>query len=204
MIAFIFRVVATRIAPSIFAGFLAMGVLVPATSLAELSCDWWQDGFSDTDAMRFFNRAAVTDVANCIALGVDVNASQDNGQTALHWVASYGFTKAAEALIDAGTDVNARDDNDRTPLHIAAAHGFADFVFLLVKHRADVNATTKHGETILHWSVFWGRENVTRFLIDNHAEVNVTNKFGESPLTLAKRKGHDGIVQNLVTAGATF
>lgn len=55
-----------------------------------------------------------------LAAGAAVNATTEDGQTALHVAASRGFFACAQQLVDAGADVRARDRHGQEPLHFVA------------------------------------------------------------------------------------
>lgn len=59
-------------------------------------------------------------ISELLASGVDVNARDDEGCTALHFAADRGAAGAAQLLLSAGADVNAQDGDGQTPLHYAA------------------------------------------------------------------------------------
>lgn len=63
-----------------------------------------------------------------VALGADVNTSDQFGQTVLVWAAYTGTTEMAELLIDAGADPNL---GRNPPLHYAARFGRAAMVQVL-------------------------------------------------------------------------
>ena len=54
--------------------------------------------------------------------GIDINATNDRGETPLHIAAYFRSIHAIELLIERGADRNAKDHLDRTPLHFAASH----------------------------------------------------------------------------------
>ena len=58
-------------------------------------------------------------VALCVDLGLDVNAANDTGDTALHGAAFAGFDTVVQFLVDAGADMGAKNANLQTPLGVA-------------------------------------------------------------------------------------
>lgn len=70
---------------------------------------------------------------------VDVNASQPDGATALHWAAYKSDAESAAALIRAGANVNARNKYGVTPLALAADQGNTAVLDLLLKAGANPN-----------------------------------------------------------------
>ena len=84
--------------------------------------------------------------------GVDVNAAQGDGMTALHWAGVKADAEMAEMLLYAGANVKAATRlGGFTPLFLAAKTGDAAVVETLVKASADVNVVTTMGATPLCW-----------------------------------------------------
>jgi ankyrin repeat protein len=54
-----------------------------------------------------------------VAAGADVNALRDNGQTALHGAAQFGWTQFVKVLAEAGARLDVKDRNGATALDIA-------------------------------------------------------------------------------------
>ena len=65
------------------------------------------------------------------ATGADVDAANDEGETALHGVAYSGYDSIAHFLLDRGADVNARNNKGTTPLR--AAEG-SEYIFMLYRN----------------------------------------------------------------------
>ena len=70
----------------------------------------------------------------------DINATNSEGENALHMSISQENINIAQELIELGIYVNARGDLGRTPLHEAASRGNIELVKLLVENGADLFA----------------------------------------------------------------
>jgi ankyrin repeat protein len=66
-------------------------------------------------------------VKYCVSLGFDVNAIDDNGETALHGVAYKGFNSVAQYLVDQGAKLDVRNVLGWTPLTIANGVMYSNF-----------------------------------------------------------------------------
>jgi len=86
--------------------------------------------------------------------GIDLNATNDQGTSALHnAVSSAGHFKhdrsraVAMSLIDAGADLAAQDQLDRTPLHVAIGANDLELVQALVDAGAPLDVPDNRGYT---------------------------------------------------------
>src|SRR6187431_1669216 len=99
------------------------------------------------DAAQLGDRDAVKALLKQAA---DVNASQGDGMTALHWAAMKGDAEMAQLLLYAGANVRAATRiGGYTPLFMAAERGTAPVLDLLLKAGADPKQTAMHGMTPL-------------------------------------------------------
>ena len=102
-----------RLAPTLIAAALCVASPAPRAAAQEaVLADAVQQG--DTPAVR-----------SLLARNADVNATQGDGATALHWAAYRNDAETATALIRAGADVRAANDHGVTPLALAARNGNA-------------------------------------------------------------------------------
>jgi hypothetical protein len=90
-----------------------------------------------------------------VARGLDVNAADEHGATALHGSAFARFHHALPpaVLIELGADVHRRDRRGHTPLHAAADGKNLVSVELLLAHGADVEAQGADGLSPLAWAL---------------------------------------------------
>jgi ankyrin repeat protein len=142
----------------------------------------------------FFEAAARNDypaMKKFILEGVDVNARDEQGNTALHLTQSaeivelliknkarvnarnkdFGMTpifnkpkKAALLLIKAGADLGARSNKGNTPLHWYAYNNYLEGIELLLAHGADINACNDDGQGALDIAEKFCDPNVSAFL----------------------------------------
>ena len=136
--------------------------------------------------------------------GVDVNAAQGDGSTALHWAAYRNDTEVAGLLVEAGADVRARTRlGGLTPLLLAAKDGNAAVIELLIEAGGDPNFSDSNGTTPLMYSAASGDTDAVQILLDHDAQVDATDKTnGQTALMFASARGRARIVRMLGAAGA--
>jgi len=150
-------------------------------------------------------RGDLATVQELLRGGADVNTSQGDGMTALHWAAERGDAKLASVLIYSGANVGAGTRIGRyTPLHLASRGGHADVVRALLGAKADPNAaTTNSGVVPLHLAAGSGDTEVIAALLKAGADVNAKEaSWGQSPLIFAASRGHVEAIRVLLEAGA--
>ncbi|MBL8982825.1 MAG: ankyrin repeat domain-containing protein [Gemmatimonadetes bacterium] len=149
-------------------------------------------------------RRDVATVRALVARGADVNASQGDGMTALHWAARFNQAEIATLLLRAKANVAATTRiGGYTPLHVAAENGAGDVVALLVKAGANPNAAGEVGVTPLHLAAIQGDVRAVKALIDAKATVDSREpQWGQTPLMIAAAKGRTEAVKLLLAAGA--
>ena len=129
------------------------------------------------------------EVYKCLRAGVDVNARDAQGRTALFNINSFCSQKdlKAKLLIDAGADVNARDAQGLTPLlalpyvhdlPIPQQRSCAPIIRLLAQAGADVNARDKNGYTRLELMLRRGARNLS---LHDWECVRLLQQLGCSP-----------------------
>lgn len=151
------------------------------------------------DAAEKSDRSAVRTLLKRHA---DVNASQADGMTALHWAAYRDDLEMAQALAQAKADVTATNHFGVTPLSLACQIGNTAMVELLLKRGADPNTTLRGGETVLMTAARTGKPGPVHALLKRGADVNARERRGQSALMWAAAEGNTQVVELLIQGGA--
>jgi ankyrin repeat protein len=130
-----------------------------------------------TTADQGLTLGAFANCSRCVELVAPKVTDKDAYTSALQFVAVLGDLKATRLMLDHGADVNAFDPLGRTPLMYAVLSDALplDVVKVLIERGADVNAKDRH---------------------KNSGDAGVT------VLDIARRNGHQPIIDLLVKAGA--
>ncbi len=155
------------------------------------------------DAAR---RADWAVVHTLLPAGVDVNARQGDGSTALHWASYHDHREVAALLIGAGADVDASNDLGVTPLWAACENGSPAMAELLLGAGADPNRALPFGETLLMTAARTGDADVVGRLLAAGADVDAATAEGaygeQTALMWAVAQGHAAVVEVLLAHGA--
>jgi ankyrin repeat protein len=137
-------------------------------------------------------------VADLIAAGADVNATNFAGQTPLHlavakvqvWNNFPGANGPVQVILKAGANVNAQDNEGLTPLHETALSDSMfrkDVTQALLEAGANPNARDKQGRTPVHlfltgkWP-WTGASESLAFLAAARADFSAKDNSGKTPL----------------------
>jgi ankyrin repeat protein len=134
----------------------------------------------------------------------DVNASQTDGMTALHWAAHHDDLSTAKRLIAAGADAKVANRYGVTPLSLACTNGSTTIVELLLSAGADPNSAGPGGETVLMTASRTGRLGPVEALLARGANVNAREYKQQTALMWAAADGHLKIVNALLKRGADY
>lgn len=144
-------------------------------------------------------------VRSLLQEGADVNASQGDGMSALHWAARQGDVAMTAMLIRAGANVEAVTRiGHYTPLHVASKEGHDAVVAILLEAGAEVNATTMPaGTTPLHLAAASGSVPAIEALLSKGADVNARElAWGQTPLMFAAAADRVGAIETLLASDA--
>ncbi|OQR89925.1 hypothetical protein ACHHYP_05941 [Achlya hypogyna] len=168
-------------------------------------------------------------VALLIQANADINKWNQDESTPTLISAEKGRKEAVELFIAAHADINKADKNGFTPIFMAVLNNHAAIVKVLIEADADIYKANNAGKTPLMVALERNHEAISQMLLDagtqdrqsllqavtdgnfervskllaKGVDPNVSNEeTGESLLFLAVSKGFEGMVGQLVAAGA--
>ena len=133
--------------------------------------EYYEKGLNTSQLKDYFNRTALHYVIhehvydlipNLISDGIDIDAQDDNGQSALHSAAEWNDLEAAQILLNFNLNINIMNRYNETPLYIAIRNDNLEIVKLLLEHNALPNIVSKFGTTL--YAAVWSRG-------PNHIEI---------------------------------
>ncbi len=123
--------------------------------------------------------------------------------SALHAAAHRGNVAAIDAAASAKVDLDARDSYGRTPLHVAVFAKQREALRPLVKAGANINLLENDRYDGITIASVADDEETLRVLIQLGASAKqTTSRYDGTALIAAAHLGHDGVVRQLIAAGA--
>ena len=121
----------------------------------------------------------------------------------LHAAAHQGNLAQTEILIGARADLNGRDSFGRTPLHVATFARHREVVQALIVAGAQTGSLENDRYDALTIAAVADDEETLRVLLSLGASAKLTTSiYAGTALIAAAHLGHDGVVKQLIAAGA--
>ncbi|RSL83545.1 hypothetical protein CEP52_016684 [Fusarium oligoseptatum] len=150
----------------------------------------------------------------CLEHGTCADYSDENKNTALHWLKQYTPVQLVKLLIDSGSKVDSLNSQGLTPLAVATKEGnvapatkknvvdgkvYLEMVQMLADAGADLNApasSPKKNNMASHRSVF-------RYLVGHpRVDINLSTEFSDAPIIALARRHDMKRVRYLLRHGA--
>ena len=135
--------------------------------------------------------------------GIDIEAKDESGTTALSYAVGQGNKAIVELLIRKGAKKDTQNSDGITPLQICIELGHAHLVRDLI-NPALINAVNRDGYTPLHLATFKQNAEIIKILLESGADPNKSEKFGDNyyPLHYAVLLPSTEIAKLLLDGGA--
>ena len=129
--------------------------------------------------------------------GIDVNALNEAGESALMMAALKGDLSGAQLLLDRGAKVN---QPGWSALHYAATGPEPKIVQLLIERGAEIDAASPNGSTPLMMAAQYGSEDSVRLLLERGADASKRNQRELRAVDFARLSGREPLVKRLEQA----
>ena len=141
--------------------------------------------------------------APCARAQVPPTAAESARYTGLHAAAHSGNVAQIEAAIKTGEDIDRREAYGRTALHIATFARKPDAVRALIKNGAKTALLENDKYDAVTVAAVADDEATLRALLNGGASAKLTtSRYDGTALIAAAHLGHDGVVKQLIAAGA--
>ncbi len=144
-------------------------------------------------------------IKKMIAQGVDIEAENEDGETALYLACDWEKPEVVSLLLKAGANINIKGKYKDSLFYEACESGNEDIVSMLVKAGADVNSKNRYKNPALFAACENGNSEIVSLLIKAGANINLKNEDGETALKcFCKNEDIEDteIVSVLINAGA--
>lgn len=155
--------------------------------------------------MQWILLVAVCGFALCrpAAAQLPPGATETARYSGLHAAAFKGDAGQIEKLVAARADVNARDPHGRTPLHVATFFKQRNAIRVLAMAGANLDALENDRYDAVTIAAVADDEETLRVLLSLGGSAKlVTSRYDGTALIAAAHLGHDGVVKQLIAAGA--
>lgn len=158
--------------------------------------------FAQSDLVDLTERQNWDAVDQAIATTDNINATQGDGMTALHWASWHGRSVVVDQLLTGKAKVDLKTTYGVTPLSLACERGRDRVVDLLIKAGADVELARLGKERPLMLAARQGNPKVVGSLLEAGAELDAVEAGGQTALMWAAAAGNHQVVDRLIHAGA--
>jgi ankyrin repeat protein len=161
-----------------------------------------REGLSGARLLLAIRNGDMEEVNDLLNEGVDVNAKDFKGYSALPVAAFNNNMEMVRLLLDKGVDVNGKGYKGCTALFEALINNSNfEMAKLLLDKGADINARTVDGNSVLIHAVSKNKQKTAGFLLGRGANPDLRGN-SVSPLTLAVARYNLKIIKRLLDNGA--
>ena len=132
--------------------------------------------------------------------GAQLDRTDENGDTALHYAARHGYSQVMNYLLEHGA-LKKANKLGRTPLFDAVDNNQEKMVEHLLPGPFDADDQDQNGDTALHRAALQGNISIIKMLEKNGASINIRNLEAEYPLHKALVHNNPALIEELASKG---
>ena len=130
--------------------------------------------------------SVITSLQDLVSSGVNLNAQDEKGRTAMYWASRKGHLAFVKFLCERGADMNLKSNDGQSAVNKAIAEGHTSIAIFMLKHEAaDIEQTGKFGQTPLSCAAKFGRLTILNLLLKCNADLDAQSAHGDTALHLA-------------------
>ncbi|KAL7961528.1 ankyrin repeat-containing domain protein [Trichoderma compactum] len=155
-------------------------------------------------ANSYHETARLLSICDALLAGIrpiNLNATDDSGQTALIIALRYGKLDLVQWLLKSGADIDILDNKEKSALYYSIEGGYVDVVADLLKKMAQIDVAQASCEPSLLFNAIPYPE-IVRLLLKFGADVNFTDNYGDRPSNRASANGRVEVAKILIEKGA--
>ncbi|MEI8044042.1 MAG: ankyrin repeat domain-containing protein, partial [Verrucomicrobiota bacterium] len=137
-----------------------------------------------------------------LATGMDADAKDEDGLTALVRACTKGHKRIVEILLANKANIEGGRADGFTPMMAACLAKQQEIVGLLITNKANIESATTNGATALIVACSTGRPDIAALLLAHKANPGAVTQNGDTPLKVAIRQENSDMVELLIKAGA--
>lgn len=162
-----------------------------------------RDNLGNTPLHAAVKWNAFSSAKTLVALGVDVDAQNLSGKTALSDACRSAKKDMAILLIRSGADINATDATGRTVLMDAISSSNEDMVRLLLQYKANVQVQEMSGRNAYHEAALTGNIGIINMIRKAGGNPLARDAAGETPFSLVL-ESDIGVIQAVLGNDTTI
>jgi hypothetical protein len=153
--------------------------------------------FTEAEFLETARQGNSTAASLFIDAGINVEAKDSVGQTALMTATLANQLETVKVLLAQGADPNATDKFGGTALMTAAWKGNKEIALSLLAHDADLNAKANNGMTALMFAAWENHTQLSKVLLEKGADPGLKDQNGWTASMRADFKGHTQVANLL-------
>ena len=130
----------------------------------------------------------------------NINYSDENNMTALHYATEEGNFKICEILIKANCNINCLTNTKKNCLHFSCKNGYFDITKILYENKCKLNAFDNEKNTPLHYCIMGNHSELLLYLLGKKPNFYIKNIYGKTAFDYAKTKEIQKIINNYLNS----